>query len=285
MFLIYKITNKINNKIYIGKTCRNLSTRWREHCSKANQKNKFYLHNAIFKYGQENFIIEKIDETDNETTINQLEQYWINFYQSNNRKYGYNLTDGGDGIQKYNQNEFKELWDNGYSIKEIANIYNCDRHTVGESLKEYENYSYKESLSRSSYLKIKIDKYDKNKNLIKTYASIKEAADDNNCSAITISKCIKNKSYSAIGYYWNIHGEPLPENIVIKNKRNKVKIQQIDLEGNIIQFFPSAAEAARTIKPNENVNSVSSCILQVCKGKRKSAYGYKWKEINNENKK
>lgn len=280
MFLIYKITNKINNKIYIGKTCRSISIRWKEHCSKANQKDKFYLHNAILKYGKENFIIEKIDETDDEKTINQLEQYWINFYNSNNKKYGYNLTNGGEGNQKYNWNEFRELWDNGYSIKEIANIYNCDRHTIGESLKEYKNYSYKESLSRSNSLKISVDKYDNNKHLLKTYTSITEAAIDNNCSTTTISKCIKDKKYSAIGYYWSIHGESLPEDITIKNKRNKVQIQQIDLEGNIIQIFPSAAEAARAVNSNGKINSISSCILQVCKGKRKTAYGYKWKEIN-----
>ena len=157
-------------------------------------------------------------------------------------------------------------------------MYNCDRHTVGESLKNYKNYSYEESLKRSSYYKKSIDKYDKDKNLLKTYPSIKEAAIDNNCSSITIAKCIKDKVYSAKGFYWNIHGEPLPEKIIIKNKRNAVKIRQYNLEDNYIKTFPSAAAAAKEIKPNGNINSISSCILQVCKGKRKTAYGYKWNE-------
>lgn len=51
MFLIYKITNKVNDKIYIGKTCRDIETRWIEHCSRANSNDKYYLHNAINKWG------------------------------------------------------------------------------------------------------------------------------------------------------------------------------------------------------------------------------------------
>ena len=278
MFIIYKITNKINNKIYIEKTCRSITIRWQEHCSKANQKDKFYFHNAISKYGKENFIVEEIERTNDENEINFLEQKWIKFYNSNNKNKGYNLTNGGDGLKKYDWNEFRKLWDEGYSIKEIANIYNCDRHTVGERLKEYQNYSYRDSLQRSSYSQKSIDKYDKNKQLIKTYSSIKEAAIDNNCSTAIISNCIKNKTYSAKGYYWNLHGEKLPENIIIKNKRNAVSIQQLDLDGKYIKSFPSAAAAAKEIKPDGNINSISSCILQVCKGKRKTAYGYKWKE-------
>lgn len=276
MFLIYKITNKINNKIYIGKTCRSIPIRWKEHCSKANQNDKFYLHNAIFKYGKENFIIEKIDETNNEEIINQLEQYWINFYNSNNREYGYNLTNGGEGNCKYNWNEFRELWDNGYSIKEIANIYNCDRHTVGDSLKNYKNYSYEESLKRSSYMKKAIKQYDKNKNLINTYRSIKEAAIDNNCSEASISKCLKNKTYSTCGYFWTYENEQLPIDIKLKEKKKTVQVNQYDLENNFIKNFNSAADAAREINHNGNINSISSTIIQVCKGKRKTAYGYKW---------
>jgi hypothetical protein len=43
-----------------------------------------------------------------------------------------------------------------------------------------------------------------------------------------------------------------------------------------LQVFQSAAEAARQVAPGRNVNSASSQIIQVCKGKRQTAYGYKW---------
>ena len=277
MFIIYKITNLLNNKVYIGKTCRSLEVRWREHRSRANQGCGYYLHNAIRKYGEENFTIEMIEQTNSEKEINELEQKWINFYSSNLREKGYNLTNGGDGIKKYDWDEFRSLWDQGYSVKEIANIYHCERHTVSDALQDYPSYSYKESLRRSSYSKKPIDKYDCNKNLIKTYPSIIEAAEENKCSTTTISKCIKTKTYSAIGFFWNYHGEKLPEELNLVKTNRKRRIEQYNKNGEYLKTFPSAADAARDVRPDGNINSVSSCIIQVCNGGRKSAYGYIWK--------
>lgn len=56
---IYRITNLVNNKIYIGQTIRDLKVRFKQHCYK---KGCTYLHNAILKYGKENFKIELIEE-------------------------------------------------------------------------------------------------------------------------------------------------------------------------------------------------------------------------------
>ena len=61
MAIIYKITNLANNKIYIGETIRNLNVRWNEHKSEAlggRHGYTYHLHNAIRKYGIDNFIIE-----------------------------------------------------------------------------------------------------------------------------------------------------------------------------------------------------------------------------------
>lgn len=277
MFLIYKIINKINGKIYIGKTCRDIETRWAEHCSRANSDDKYYLHNAINKYGKESFTIEEIDKAKTEEEINKLERYWIDFYNSVDKNYGYNLTTGGDGQQKYNWNEFRALWDSGYSIKEIASIYNCGRDTVGQALKDYGNYSYKESLQRSSAMKKSVKQYDKNKQLITIYQSIQEAADNVGCSVASISNCLKNKTYITCGYFWTYSTDTLPEEVEFKFKYKTREINQYDLEDNFIQKFNSSADAARSIAPNSNINSSSGTIIQVCKGKRKTAYGYKWR--------
>lgn len=61
MGFIYKITNQINQKIYIGQTARDIKTRWREHKSHAICKYDTHLYNAINKYGAENFIIEEVE--------------------------------------------------------------------------------------------------------------------------------------------------------------------------------------------------------------------------------
>ena len=141
MFYIYKIINKINNKVYIGKTGRNIDVRWREHCSKASQGINTYLYNAIRKYGENNFIIEEIDKTENSNEINLLEQKWITFYDSSNKNKGYNLTKGGDGNLQYDWDEIYFLWDKGLSIKEISEKLKCNRTTVGEALKFHSSYS------------------------------------------------------------------------------------------------------------------------------------------------
>lgn len=278
MYYIYKITNKTNKKVYIGKTGRNLDVRWREHCSRASQGVNTYFYNAIRKYGENNFIIEKLEETEDSEKINELEQKWIILYDATNPKLGYNLTKGGDGNLQYDWEEIYFLWDKGLSIKEITEQLNCDKGTVGKALKYYSNYSLSESLARSNWQKISILQFDENYNFIKEYDSIAQAARENNCSFYTILKCLKNKTYSALGFYWIEKGKDLPPNLELKNKRKTVAIEQLNLNEEVINTFQSAADAARYIQSNGNIKSISSSILQAAKGKRKTAYGYKWRE-------
>jgi predicted GIY-YIG superfamily endonuclease len=60
---IYKITNSVNGMIYIGKTKRDISIRWKQHCNDAkNPLKRFRIHDDILKYGADNFKCEIIDE-------------------------------------------------------------------------------------------------------------------------------------------------------------------------------------------------------------------------------
>lgn len=90
--IIYKHTNKINGKIYVGQTKLNLKQRWRE-----GEGYKYcpLFYNAIQKYGWNSFNHEIIEEVDSIEQANKREQYWIAFYKSNDPRYGYNLTSGG----------------------------------------------------------------------------------------------------------------------------------------------------------------------------------------------
>ena len=72
MGYIYKITNSVNKKIYIGKTVRTVSVRFREHLDRADENYQSYLYNAIRKYGQENFIVETIEEVNDEDIMQPL---------------------------------------------------------------------------------------------------------------------------------------------------------------------------------------------------------------------
>ena len=92
--IIYKVTNKINGKCYIGQTRHSLQQRKNKHlvCVRSGVKTHFYC--AIRKYGEENFDWEIVCSTNNKQHLNELETYYITKYDS--IKNGYNMVDGGD---------------------------------------------------------------------------------------------------------------------------------------------------------------------------------------------
>lgn len=92
---IYKITNLINNKVYIGQT-KDLHKRWKEHCGCASDRRYTnYLYNAMRKYGIDNFKMEIIEGPTSD--YNEREKYWISYYNSFlDKNKGYNMTPGGE---------------------------------------------------------------------------------------------------------------------------------------------------------------------------------------------
>ncbi len=99
--VIYKTTNKVNGKIYIGKN----ATDNPDYLGSGQ-----YLKRAIKKYGRDNFVKEVIERCFDEASLDERERYWIAFYGSTNREVGYNLTDGGTGgdTNKHKTPEEKE---------------------------------------------------------------------------------------------------------------------------------------------------------------------------------
>jgi group I intron endonuclease len=104
MFCVYKIRNIKNNKLYIGKT-ENIDERWTKHISDMRTNRGYVFHSAINKYGVNNFEIFIIEEFEQEEKALKREIFWIAYYKTNIRKYGnnfgYNMTDGGEGISGY----------------------------------------------------------------------------------------------------------------------------------------------------------------------------------------
>ena len=96
MLIIYKITNTINNKIYIGKTKKLLQQRWAVHQSHAKNPNmrvgKSYFHNAIRKYGVDAFLVEILDASSKtQKDLANLETLYIKKYRSYLPEIGYNI--------------------------------------------------------------------------------------------------------------------------------------------------------------------------------------------------
>src|SRR5208283_2630822 len=94
--IIYKITNILNDKAYVGQSQQSLNERWSNHKYDTKQ-NKYncHFHNAIRKYGNDCWKLEIIEEVDDIFNLNEAEMKWIEYYDTFNN--GYNCTNGGDG--------------------------------------------------------------------------------------------------------------------------------------------------------------------------------------------
>jgi group I intron endonuclease len=98
--IVYKATNKVNGKMYIGQTTYSLNVRIKEHLrSVRRKKSKYYFHKAIKKYGIDNFDWEIIVKCNSLEELNRAEIETIKKY--NTFGGGYNLTKGGEGVNGY----------------------------------------------------------------------------------------------------------------------------------------------------------------------------------------
>ena len=97
MDAVYTITNRINQKVYVGYSSRGATNRWYQHCANAFKKSKkSRLYSAMRKYGSESFVVKTIYEGKDAL---QKENDFIIEYNSKNEDYGYNMTDGGEANQ------------------------------------------------------------------------------------------------------------------------------------------------------------------------------------------
>lgn len=137
MAYIYVITNKVNNKQYIGKTIQSIKERFQEHKyrSKYGTHNHLPLYAAIAKYTIDNFVIEQKEEVD----ISQLddrESFWIkelNTLAPN----GYNLTLGGEGTTYHDRIEILKLFEQDLSFSDIVKLSKSSASTICRIEEEY----------------------------------------------------------------------------------------------------------------------------------------------------
>lgn len=133
---IYKVTNKVNGKVYIGQSV-DIGRRWRTHMT---AKDDIYFHKAIQKYGVENFEWEVIEQC-KKKDLDEREIYWIEYYDSFNK--GYNCTKGGDGVSG---GEAHPRWKGGVSSdKDYYRQYSKQYYeTNKEQKKQYSKQHYKQ---------------------------------------------------------------------------------------------------------------------------------------------
>jgi group I intron endonuclease len=208
--VIYKITNLLNGKIYIGKDLFN------------NQEyfgSGILIKNAILKYGKDNFKREILEYVDSRENLNDREKYWIKELNAQNREIGYNIHNGGDGGDtfsgKHHSEESKKKSKDS-NKKSWSNLELRDKHSKimkivqsREDVKEKKMAYWTEDKrkERSELIKSKMDnprkesisklmKEIKKKPIICDgirYDSISEACNSLNMSWYLITKNLKNK--------------------------------------------------------------------------------------------
>lgn len=134
---IYKITNNVNGKVYIGQTIQTVKERFYQHCATkcSDSVLNMAIHRAIKKYGKSNFTIEVIEEVDKDS-LNDREKFWIEYYNSYNN--GYNSTRGGQDSSTHckeldTESIIKE-YNSGKSLRSIGNTFKVDKRTIKDLL-------------------------------------------------------------------------------------------------------------------------------------------------------
>lgn len=295
MIGIYKIENKINNKIYIGQSHK-IEQRWKEHIAAMNKTSVNYrpLYRAFKKYGINNFDFSVI-ETCTPEQLDAREQYWIQYYNSfffAPNSNGYNLNLGGNGAKiPYEKIEqISLLWNSGLTTTEIANQLSLTKRTVQIYLaSNCKNYTPEEGRERGKTHRVlgkKVNQYDLKGNFIKQYINGKEACKENNLAYEVFKRVVKGDFFAGKGFIYIYDNEDQEAALKkhfqlreeqIANNSGYHTVEQYDLETNeTIATFESYADAARQLFYPEARRYIGEC----CRGKRAQYQGYGWRDKN-----
>lgn len=217
--IIYKITNKVNGKSYIGQTRYTIEFRWKQHQHK---KDNTYFHNAIHKYGIENFSIEVLEECNIED-LNSREIYYIAKYDTFNN--GYNLTIGGDGNRRLllddSYNEIKELYLSGFSSNKIATLYKVDKASIVKILKALgvKIRSNKLNINHQEFLELVHD--------YQTGYSLRELAKRYDCSPIGLKDYLVRKGVDLRIKYSILNDEKSQEGLINDYLDGNLKLREV----------------------------------------------------------
>lgn len=297
-YKVYKYTNIINGKIYIGQTMDTLEMRAGANGYKYRKCPHFY--NAIKKYGWENFISEILADNLTREQANELEIEYIEKFNSQNPEVGYNISDGGNTNSVLRKKIYQYSLDGEY-IREWESLSDAIRF-YGQSIAPatrmrsagYQwNYEKVDKMTSNhnpnTGISKKVYQYSLDGDFIAEYSSISEAAKVNNKlnSFKHISQCCNNKRRSAIGFRWSferVNKLPYDDKVRFILKHKVAKINPKTNE--IIEEFSTTSEAAKTVidkskSKSSSITDIGNRMSNCCrKGLEYTCYGYKWKYID-----
>ena len=287
---IYKITNIKNNKSYIGQSI-DIERRWRSHRTEPfNENSSQYntiFYKAIRKYGIDNFTFEVLEECPAEQ-LDEKEKYWIEYYSTYSSQVnskGYNMTSGGEQSSfLYNTEEILKLWNEGKTVKDIADILGCAYSTVSARLVSNQIPKQEIRYRANAYKAIPVEQYTLDGTFVKEYPSISAAIRAFNKkvdgSTGNISYACEHKLTSAYHYIWRYKTDETPidelvNQALLKCHHGPRKVNQYDKQGNFIKTFNTIKEAAQAVGLKS-----ASAITNVCVGLSKTSKGFIWKYAN-----
>lgn len=288
---VYKHTNLVNGKVYIGITQQEINKRWR---SGAGYQRHKHFYAAIQKYGWDNFSHEIIEDGLLKEEAALIEIELIKKYESTNREKGYNKDIGGfcghtiyQTISQYSlQGERIATFESALEARRSSGCFHIT-DCCNFKYKKDNNYMWRfgkeekiEPYKRNEHINEKsVEQYDKYGNFIAVYKSLKDAEEKTGVSFKSISQCCIHTSHEAYGYIWKFQKDvdfkivPLEDIYKEMFEKQKVKFAQYSLDGKFICNFLSLKEAQE--KTGISRSSICSCAS----GRHKSAGGFMWRRF------
>ena len=296
---------------YVGITSQNPLYRWGKNGS--GYKDNLHFWRAIEKYGWDNFKHEILEYDLTIDEANELEQYYISYYNSFNANHGYNKTRGGTGEGIGNKDKDSHIKKrNVYQFDSNYNFINCYSSTyeamektnttqIHSGIKNHKMrnnflWGYKEDVlfdGKTYHLNYRYEndqwsgttvyQFDRNGHYIKKYDTYKDAAKENNIQWGIIRKNAENefKSYYTHEYLWRKECDVTIINGIVQNielRKNELcpqnQIFKFDLNGIFLDSYSSTNEL------RNKYNYIPSCINSAMHGRAVTAYGFIWRDIN-----
>lgn len=275
---IYKMTNTVTGKIYIGQTINSLSVRRRGHKSDGNGKYKdkeIYVDARLA--GWDNIVFETIEWVDDPNKLDEREAYWIKHFDTTNPTVGYNIYEGGQG-ENYsgskavrcltNGKEYVSVTqaakDTGLSLTKIAACCRGTRYSTGKMRFEYINEKAKSSAEPRFSVRLR------NYHTGELYNSILEACSILGFKTETVSYNIRNyKYYEKDGVLiTSLDFEESDLREFKNHKPNSKSVMRLDTG----EIFKSISDAAKSIGKHDKKSALHS-------GLKRNLGTHKWQGI------
>lgn len=261
--VIYKVTNMVNGKVYIGLTLRTLRERiyghkYRMKHPKHQSKKDVYFYNALRKYGMDKFKWEIIDVSsikgpsieDKKVALKELnekEKYWISFYESFGKN-GYNLTLGGGG-------RLGSTFKHTEKAKRKIGLSNRGKRHTEESKRRLSLSRMGRFTGKDNHFFGKHHSEETKKLLSESKKGVSVHTEE---SKRKLSEALSGENHP----FWGKFGENAP--------RTK-QVVQLTIDGEYVAEYPTAKDANRAF-----CESDGSSIVQCCKGNYKTIHGFRW---------